>query len=259
MRDQVQLNPQHLQILRHAMLQDTEHPGANGYDAFHHPTARLRLPNFHVAGKTGTAQVNSPALDYQQVTWFDSYGPYEDPRYAVVVMVVDGGSGGETCAPVAEEIYEAIVKREQAGAAQIARWPAIEHARTVISIERKRDFDWPLLLAAAALAVVGVLFIFSATEEASQDQPLYQQTFFLQIIWCAGGVGGGGGGLPGGLWEAGAVVAGDLLGVHRVAGGGDGGWEGGAMGGGGGSAWAASVCNPRNLPRSPSSSCWRIF
>ena len=36
-RDQVRLDPQHLQILRHAMLQDTEHPGvpANAYDAFH--------------------------------------------------------------------------------------------------------------------------------------------------------------------------------------------------------------------------------
>ena len=95
------------------MLQDTEHPGANGYDAFH-KEGRPLLAQFHVAGKTGTAQVNSPALDYKHVTWFDSYGPYEDPRYAVVVMVVDG----KTCAPIAEEIYEAIVKLEKAGALQ---------------------------------------------------------------------------------------------------------------------------------------------
>ena len=73
-----------------------------------------------MAGKTGTAQVNSPALDYRKVTWFDSYGPYDDPRYAVVVMIVDGGSGGGTCAPVAEEIYEAIVKMEKAGPPQRA-------------------------------------------------------------------------------------------------------------------------------------------
>jgi hypothetical protein len=30
----------------------------------------------------------------------------------VVVMVEDGGFGGTTCAPVAEKIYEAILKRE---------------------------------------------------------------------------------------------------------------------------------------------------
>ena len=71
-----------------------------------------------MAGKTGTAQVNSPALDYKRVTWFDSYGPYDDPRYAVVVMIVDGTSGGDTCAPVAERIYKAIVTLEKGGPAK---------------------------------------------------------------------------------------------------------------------------------------------
>ncbi len=32
-------------------------------------------------------------------------------------MVEDGASGGPTCAPVAEKIYEAILKREQSGGA----------------------------------------------------------------------------------------------------------------------------------------------
>jgi penicillin-binding protein 2 len=106
------------------MLQDTEHPGehptANAYGAFHDAGGRAKLPDFHVAGKTGTAQVNSPALDYKRVTWFDSYGPYDDPRYAVVVMIVDGGSGGGTCGPVAEKIYEAIVKMEKSAPSQRA-------------------------------------------------------------------------------------------------------------------------------------------
>ena len=121
-RDQVHLDPQHLQILRHAMLEDVEHPGvpSNAYKAFHAAGGVLEQAHFQVAGKTGTAQVKSPALDYRKVTWFDSYGPYDDPRYAVVVMIVDGGSGGGTCAPVAEAIYEAIVKMEKSGAAQRA-------------------------------------------------------------------------------------------------------------------------------------------
>jgi penicillin-binding protein 2 len=119
-RDKVSLNPQHLQIVRNAMLQDTEHPGANAYDHFHPPGGALQQAHFHVAGKTGTAQVKSPALDYARVTWFDSYGPFDDPRYAVVVMIVDGGSGGVTCAPAAEEIYEAIVQLEKSGPLQRA-------------------------------------------------------------------------------------------------------------------------------------------
>jgi penicillin-binding protein 2 len=117
-RDKVVLEPRHLEILRHAMLQDTEHPDANGYKAFHPADHTLQLAHFQVAGKTGTAQVNSPNLDYKRVTWFDSYGPYDDPRYAVVVMIVDGASGGDTCAPVAEHIYREIVKLEKPAQAQ---------------------------------------------------------------------------------------------------------------------------------------------
>jgi penicillin-binding protein 2 len=118
LRDRVKINPRDLELIRHAMLEDTEHAPDNAgvgtaYAQFHtggHPY----LSNFRVAGKTGTAELkstnpNSP----RRITWFDSYGPYENPRYAVVVMVENGSFGGPTCAPVARKIYEAIVKREQ--------------------------------------------------------------------------------------------------------------------------------------------------
>ena len=49
-------------------------------------------------------------------TWFASYAPYETltekPRYVVVVMVEGGASGGVTCAPIAKEIYKAILYQE---------------------------------------------------------------------------------------------------------------------------------------------------
>ena len=54
---------------------------------------------------------------------------------------------------------------------------------------RRMDFDRPLLLATGALGVVGVLFVFSATGEGAQAQPLYKQMFFLQIIWFGAGLG----------------------------------------------------------------------
>jgi penicillin-binding protein 2 len=118
-RDHVQLNPDHLAIIRKAMLADTQQAadsfgkGGTAYPEFHTNQAAIRLAGFRVAGKTGTAQIKSPGSQFKHVTWFDSYGPYEDPRYVVIVMVEDGGSGGGTCAPVAEKIYEAIVKQEQ--------------------------------------------------------------------------------------------------------------------------------------------------
>jgi penicillin-binding protein 2 len=120
--DHVAINPRHLEIIRRAMLDDTEHsadgptkaegPGS-AYAAFHHYGRSPDLGNFRVAGKTGTAEVKSVGSKYKRITWFDSYAPYEDPRYVVVVMVEDGSFGGTTCAPVAEKIYEAILKRER--------------------------------------------------------------------------------------------------------------------------------------------------
>jgi penicillin-binding protein 2 len=118
LRDTVQINPRYLEIIRHAMLADTEHPAdsttreGGAYPAFHYSGGAPKLPNFHVAGKTGTAEVKSAAGVMPKITWFDSYGPYENPRYAVIVLVEGGGSGGGTCAPVAEKIYEALIKAE---------------------------------------------------------------------------------------------------------------------------------------------------
>ena len=48
-----------------------------------------------------------------KITWFASYGPFEAPRYAVVVMAERGASGGLTCAPVCKKIYEALIDRDE--------------------------------------------------------------------------------------------------------------------------------------------------
>jgi penicillin-binding protein 2 len=127
-RDHVQINPRHLALIRRAMLEDTEHPPdemgvGTAYAEFHDNGAAF-LGNFRVAGKTGTAEVKSAGSHYKKITWFDSYGPYEDPRYVVVVMVEDGGSGGKACAPVALKIYKAILNREQSGQ---GRSPTLAH------------------------------------------------------------------------------------------------------------------------------------
>jgi penicillin-binding protein 2 len=122
-RDRVRIDPRHLEIIRQAMLDDTEHPAdgtslpmlaGGAYNAFHQGGMSY-LGDFRVAGKTGTAEVKSAGSNYKKITWFDSYAPFEDPRYVVVVMIEDGAAGGKTCAPVAEKIYQAILKRERTG------------------------------------------------------------------------------------------------------------------------------------------------
>ena len=63
--------------------------------------------SFPVAGKTGTAQIGAldSGLNY---AWFTSYAPADDPEYVVVTYLEKAGHGGESAAPVARQIYEAI-------------------------------------------------------------------------------------------------------------------------------------------------------
>ena len=63
------------------------------------------LKRFPVAGKTGSAQVAGKKED---TSWFGSFAPADNPRYAVMVTVPEGGTGGGTSAPIARRIYEAM-------------------------------------------------------------------------------------------------------------------------------------------------------
>jgi penicillin-binding protein 2 len=98
------VNPANLAIIREAMLSDVEDSDGTGW--------RAAVPGMRVCGKTGTAQITRGRKTIDYITWFVSYAPYDDPRYVVVVMVESGGSGGGTCAPVAQKIYQAIQKIE---------------------------------------------------------------------------------------------------------------------------------------------------
>jgi len=58
-----------------------------------------------VAGKTGTAQVAGKD-DY---AWFVGYAPANDPKYAVVVTVEQGGHGGSVAAPAGRQILASLL------------------------------------------------------------------------------------------------------------------------------------------------------
>jgi penicillin-binding protein 2 len=64
-----------------------------------------------ISGKTGTGQVfgrnlNGSAKD--DTSWFASYAPSNDPQYAVVMMVSQGGFGASTSGVGVRKIYEHI-------------------------------------------------------------------------------------------------------------------------------------------------------
>ncbi len=60
-----------------------------------------------IAGKTGTAE-NASGKSH---SWFTGFAPYEDPKFAIVVVFEeDGRTGGSSAAPVAKSLLEYAVK-----------------------------------------------------------------------------------------------------------------------------------------------------
>ena len=64
-----------------------------------------------ISGKTGTAQVfgkNANGTLKSDTSWFASYGPTEKPRFAVVMMVSQGGYGASSSGVGVRKIYETL-------------------------------------------------------------------------------------------------------------------------------------------------------
>jgi penicillin-binding protein 2 len=83
--------------------------------------------NYHIAGKTGTAQVftikqeekyNEDAIDFKMRdhALFIALAPVEDPQIAVAVIAEHGGHGGTVAAPIAGEIIRAYLNQNKASA-----------------------------------------------------------------------------------------------------------------------------------------------
>jgi cell division protein FtsI/penicillin-binding protein 2 len=111
-RDELGVSKRTMDILHDAMLADTEDPEGTG----RHVRDRDPLPGLRICAKTGTAQVQDlHNAKTGQTTWFASFAPYGAPRWAVVVMIEDGESGGTTCSPVAGQVYKALVESDRRG------------------------------------------------------------------------------------------------------------------------------------------------
>lgn len=99
---QIPVRPETLAFVRQAMLGVV----AEGTGA------RSRVPGVPIGGKTGTAQVvkkgeGKGQADLKDHAWFVSFAPVDNPRIAVVVLVENGGFGGQVAAPIAKAVYEA--------------------------------------------------------------------------------------------------------------------------------------------------------
>ncbi len=109
---------EHLDFIREAMAAVTTGRGTAA--AF----AKLGLGPIQMAGKTGTAQAHNyvggghgahgaqGSWVGRDHAWFIAFAPYDEPRYAMSVLVEHGGFGASAAAPKAREIMRVALLKD---------------------------------------------------------------------------------------------------------------------------------------------------
>lgn len=103
-----------LPLIRKAMYEVCNDPRGT---ASKHITTKVTI-----AGKTGTAQVSGLSqkeksrikeedLEYfkRSHAWLTTFGPFENPKYVVTVLVEHGGHGGSAAGEIVSKIYDKLV------------------------------------------------------------------------------------------------------------------------------------------------------
>jgi len=98
------IKPEDLEQIRRGMSMAVNVPGGTA--------GRVRMANIEVAAKTGTAQTVDQGQKSNN-SWMISFAPYENPKYAVCIMVQNAGSGGAVCGPLINLIYHALFARDE--------------------------------------------------------------------------------------------------------------------------------------------------
>jgi len=126
------LPPEKIDIVRRGMWDVVNRDGG---------TARAaRIRNYEVAGKTGTAQFWRGSIKDNH-TWFVAFAPFENPRYAIAVLVQGAQSGGGVAAPIAAKILSDIFKMEEGEKVEVA---ALKPAKGSFQFVSSVDFGRPI-------------------------------------------------------------------------------------------------------------------
>ena len=114
-------NPENVKFVLEAMFGSANEVMGTSY------SSRIEDPKYQFAGKTGTSQVKKITkeareldLHISQIPYeerdhalYIAFGPYNNPTYAVSIIIEHGGSGSSAAAPIAKKLFKLIIDRHE--------------------------------------------------------------------------------------------------------------------------------------------------
>jgi penicillin-binding protein 2 len=98
--------PEYIDVVRGGMHDVVMAPDGTG--------RRARIPGVVIAGKTGTAEYGRKD-EGKKYGWMIAFAPFDQPRYAVALVIDEAISGGTTAAPRIAELMSAIFGVDEDG------------------------------------------------------------------------------------------------------------------------------------------------
>jgi len=98
------IKPADFELIRKGMWMAVNAPGGTA--------GKVKMSKIEVAAKTGTAQTTDNGKKSNN-SWVISFAPYDKPKYAVCVLVQNGGSGGKVCGPLVHLIYRGLFAQDE--------------------------------------------------------------------------------------------------------------------------------------------------
>ena len=97
------VNEADLQLIRKGMWMAVNQSGGTA--------GKVRMDDIEVAAKTGTAQTVDNGKKSNN-SWVIAFAPYDEPRYAVVIMAQAATSGGGVCGPLVNTVFTGLFAQE---------------------------------------------------------------------------------------------------------------------------------------------------
>ncbi len=100
------IKPSDVELIRKGMWMSTNQAGGT--------SGKVKLAKIEAASKSGTAQSSDNGKKSNN-SWIMSFAPYENPKYAICILVQNAGSGGGVCGPLVNLVYRGLFARDNHG------------------------------------------------------------------------------------------------------------------------------------------------